>query len=833
MPIHIDTAAFRQKISEEAPLLRAGGLSLALFTVSMLFSLLLAASLLRAFTSESLLRAYGLASGQLADAVARELRFGRPLAPSPALTDKLVNAMDTAPGLRRLTVLDPAGRVVTAQDAAQGTPLSAAAAAAPKRPSAAPERSPEQAGEAAAPKARTLLGWRLEGDVWTRGYELAGVGGRPAGRLLASVSDSQISGQSRTFVQAAVAALLFLGLTACFALMGWMGRLADRQDRQDLSRVLRRRMLCIVGGAQVVLTVAALFALQHFLDVSVQRALSVSGGVLAADLENLVHKGVRLEGLTPWEDLLRRRVEAAPELGAAALEEQGRTLAAWGAPTAARPLRIPVWRYWPSANVRRTEAAALLLWPDSAFIRRAVREAALDLGTALAVSLLLLHELASFLGAIGLGSAAQRAAPQGAGPPARTPAATGIADAAAASRREVVIRAMTFFFFLGYDMVLSFIPLAAAALPGSIPFVPPELRNALPISVEAAAAGLGLAVVGLRNARSGWRACCRPAFACAVAGALLCALAQHIALFTLGRLLSGVGFGMALMAGQLGALESARGRAAALAGLYAAVFAGSICGSASGAMLCQLFDAALTFKVSAALLLLPPCLLRLLPPRTPPAQPLPQNAACPAPAAGSAWKTLARLAAAPGFLLPVLCVSLPASMCLTGFLYLAVPTLLQRGGVAQSDIGRLFMLYGFCFVCLGPGIAALADKCRSQRPFVAATGLCAGLALLCASLLPGYPGFALAVVLTGISQCLLASSLLVFVLSLPAARSLDAGLVGGACRICERLGQTLGPVAFGAVLAVQGGVRGLPPLGVGFCAAAFCFFVLSAVGRKE
>ncbi len=180
----------------------------------------------------------------------------------------------------------------------------------------------------------------------------------------------------------------------------------------------------------------------------------------------------------------------------------------------------------------------------------------------------------------------------------------------------------------------------------------------------------------------------------------------------------------------------------------------------------------------------------------------------------------------PSFLIPSLLVGLPAGMVLTGFLYFVIPTSLKSMEVSQAEIGRLFMLYGLCFVFLGPMLAKFANKYQSQRFFVLLLGLTSGASILSAIIIPNYTGFILAVFLVGISQCLLSSSMLEYILALPSMKNTDKVITSSVYRMCERSGQIIGPMLC-SVLLLQG-LSALIPLSVGIFAGVLIFAISSS-----
>ncbi len=364
--------------------------------------------------------------------------------------------------------------------------------------------------------------------------------------------------------------------------------------------------------------------------------------------------------------------------------------------------------------------------------------------------------------------------------------------------------ACAFLYFFGYDLTISFIPLVAEQLPSSFMPVSEYTKAAVPISIEATASTLAILCSGILNSKYGWKKLLCVILIFSIIGTCLGIVSYDLIHFSIARAFSGFGMGMFLMTAQICIIENTfnlnentnsneKSRLVELSALYATLFAGGMCGSASGGMLYDFFDFRIIFLIAGFLLLLSILLIFSLEYNI-------QNLADKTQIKSSIKSFLSNYFLKFNFLYPTLLVGLPAGMVLTGFLYLAVPTTLKELNVTQAEIGRLFMLYGLCFVVVGPKLAEFTSRYASQKYFVALIGITGGSALFIPQILPSYFGFALAVSLVGISQCLLSSSMLGYILSLKIMQNADSSLVSSMYRICERLGQIVGPFVFGALL---------------------------------
>jgi predicted MFS family arabinose efflux permease len=169
-------------------------------------------------------------------------------------------------------------------------------------------------------------------------------------------------------------------------------------------------------------------------------------------------------------------------------------------------------------------------------------------------------------------------------------------------------------------------------------------------------------------------------------------------------------------------------------------------------------------------------------------------------------------------------VGIPAALCLTGFLHYMLPLLLTEAKTAQSDIGRIFMLYGLCFITVGPMLGRLLDRSRSKGVFAMFTGLLSGAALLIAASSSSLAVAGVAVVVIGIAQCMAAPATMVCVVGLASAQRLGRGRTASIYRTMERVGQVLGPILFGMALVRFSVFQTLVVAGTAVCALALLFW---------
>jgi predicted MFS family arabinose efflux permease len=778
---------------------------LALFFCIQGFNVLLSASTLDSQTTSSVLSGYRSVSTQLGNTIERGLRFGKPLDGFAGMRDHLRNTSDAVGGIQQIVVLDK-----------DGAPL--------HRSTDDPVDIAERAFADYAPRQALTSRpeWVELPEAYVDVHPLHGYGGAVEGYLLTLVKRTVIESARNEFLRISFIIVASLAVAVGIAQTGWLAFIAVSApglDSDRLRKSIRWLLLIIIGGAQLLYSIPTLTFFEERIDISAEYKARVVGAPFARDLEFLIRKNVDFTKIKGIETELAALTEDNPEISGARLEYGGETIAGYGEQREHGGLvSIPVYESWPNRYTPRRAAGRLVMVQDRDFVNQRLRRLALDLGTTLVICLILLGELANLFAMFA-----------GFDVRGRREAAVGQRKTTRLLDKTLLVRAMCFLFFFGYDMVLTFIPLAARDLGGSFLGLSASVLSSLPISAEMTLAGVGILLVGTFARTMPWHRLFLGGIVCAAAGGLLAASAPSIAMLILARAVAGLGFGLTLMSGQLGLLNQGN-RAEGLGNMFAGIFAGSLCGCAVGAMLAEHFSYQTVFLASGLLI---PLALSLLPftSRAEPEAEAGRAPDAPAHAAGLQVAPLLAFLRQPRLWALLALVSLPAASCLSGFLYFIVPVRMEGLGVTQGDVGRLFMLYGLCFIYLGPPIGRLVDRAASTARYVVLAGALSGAALLVAARVPSFWGYAASVLLTGVAQCIVASSLLVYVLSLPKARELGPDRAASVFRLVERGGQVLGPVFFAAMAATAGLDHNLLLTGAAFSGAAL-LFALSARAAK-
>lgn len=781
-------------------------LGLGVLLVTLGFNVLLSVSTLNTLATDMVLSGYRSGAERLARDIERGMRFGKPLASYAGMEEMLAELGQSASGMRRVVVADARGRILYAQPAqnASGTTIPTTQA-----PHEASIQIPADA-EAAQAQHKITDGYRLTIPLRYKA---------PVGWLVVDIDGKRIDAATDDFLRLSSMLLGAACLVAGLILAGRLGLLTGQRAVGMSLSGMTRMLLIIIGTAQVLYACGTLALFDTYVKQAVHTKADILAEATGRDFEYLIHKGVDIASLRGKDQALEQLLAANNELaGARLLTPEGTAIASAGhVPDASLCVEKSLNTYWPSRFRQKQEVLRLQLALQPQAITARISALALDLGASLLISFLLLLELSKLLGLIAL-----RTLPHD--------TAVAALEGTHRSRAVQALRAAGFVFFLGYDMGISFIPLLARQLYEPLLGLSRDVAIGLPISAEMVSAGVALLFSGGFSLRYGWQKVFAAGTLAAAVGLLMGGMANSLHLLILGRIAAGFGFGLVLMAGQIGTLGKANA-GAGLTSVFAGIFSGSICGSAAGAMLADHISFQAVLGTAACTILL--ALFTVMLGRESEEETATASAGQPATRQGHMFSGCMQLLQDPRMHLVLLLVGIPAAMCLTGFLHYLLPLRLANAHVDQSDIGRIFMLYGLCFITAGPLLGRWIDYRKDKSLFLTLTGLLSGITLLIAAKATGMAGAAAAVITLGLAQCLAAPASMICVLTLATAQKLGREKTASVYRGLERMGQVAGPVVFGLAISIMTSASALLLMGSIICLMSLLFHLLWRTGKPK
>ena len=270
-------------------------------------------------------------------------------------------------------------------------------------------------------------------------------------------------------------------------------------------------------------------------------------------------------------------------------------------------------------------------------------------------------------------------------------------------------------------------------------------------------------------------------------------------------------------------------KAQGLAHLFAGIYAGSICGTATGGMLAESMGYTPVFLIGAFIIIIVIAYAFLF-----------MRNAMQKPIAPAATQTVLRKSGARFFrflfnrtiLGLIFFSSLPAAIAVIGFLNYFSPIYLNRIGASQSTIGQVLMLYGICLIYFGPFISRYVDSSNNKKVYILLGCFLGSMALITFYFLEGVVAAIVAVLLLGLSSSFVLASQSVYALKLKVTKELGEGKAIGIFRSTSRVGQMLGPIVFSAVIAITNINSGITFLGIAYLLTALLFLIVTQSDLK-
>jgi predicted MFS family arabinose efflux permease len=576
-------------------------------------------------------------------------------------------------------------------------------------------------------------------------------------------------------------------------------------------------LLSVLGVAQLYYGLTNITMFKNIYLEIVQKNTQLSGRIIQKDINQITHKGVsyaEMAGVEAWFDSIMRLMK---ETGSISIHDaKGRTLHRSLSPDAsnADPAPSPDYTYrLPLDKSLNNEEGMLQIVLSKTYIDGKIRDLQLDVLTILVTSFFFAVELIIFLLFL-LTVQTQK---------------TGLHDLSAEGNLSIrIIRPLTFLFFIAFDMSISFIPLYMKKLYEPLLGLPKDIILGLPISAEMICIALSSYLAGLLVDKKGWRLPFFLGLAVVATGVLLSALTQNALLFIIARAIIGVGYGLTLvsMEGYLLSGQSKDSRLAGFSQLYAGLYAGKLCAAALGAMLAERLGYSTVFFIQIAMLSVP-LLFALCFAKD--HSPHPAKAA---PVINTDLGALRRFLSNRQILTFFLLITLPSMVCTVGFLCYFFPLFSNSLGVSTSNTGRAFMIYGVCFILLGPALGRFIAKRGNAMKYVYLAGSTGVIAMFVFFWQGSFVAALIAIFLLGLSDTINSVAQTGYFLNLDATHALGEGKGLGLLRLTRKIGEALGPIVFGGVLML-GTRTGIGLVGATYFLLIVLFFVTTWMNSSK
>ena len=394
-----------------------------------------------------------------------------------------------------------------------------------------------------------------------------------------------------------------------------------------------------------------------------------------------------------------------------------------------------------------------------------------------------------------------------------------------------LMRPAIFVFLFGIDLSMAFIPLYMGQMEQDFFGLSANVVMGLPISVEFFCVGLAILLAGIWFDRRGWQEPFYTGLALATLGALYSWMAPDALHFIFSRGLVGFGYGLVQLSSHGFVIRNTdkSTKAQGMAHLAAGLYAGSICGAATGAVLAEQFGYEVVF-LSGAFIITSVVLYSLLILGYPATTPSRTETI---PVQHTGKSVLRRFLLDKRVLAAIFFSSMPASIAVVGFLNYFSPVYLDREGISESTIGQVLMLFGVCLALFAPRVGRLIDATENKQQLVLFGSLLGAAAFLTFSIWDGLLATIIAIFLLGLSNCLVLSAQSVYLLKLDITQQLGEGKAMGIFRSTSRIGQMLGPVIFAWLFLFEDVRIGVTYVGLAYIIAALVFIWLARDNAEQ
>ena len=726
------------------------------------------------------------------DVIERDLAFGMSFADIGTLPDLLLSTRNTDALIAGIDVVDPAGHIVYATDAAR------------RGRSLEPAWTEEM-------RHATRGTWHARADdAAVQAAAVHNAFGLVVGHVVVRYGLGPLNAASARFgrfVALRGLAVAAGGTLALFLLLaGLRSRFASAGARTQRVAALGAVVLAVCGSI-LACAGTAYSAFEDQLRPEALRKAETLGNTIEALSEKAMRWQLPLEKLPGMEELFASLERQNPEITWIALRMDDRIVHSHGNPAHAKlvgnRIELPV--------ITMTDPALLEIAVDPAWVRHLFREMALDLAVIVLVSLVISFELAVYV--TGASSVA-----------------TG--SAAAAGRDPIgAMRAPFFLLLFSEDLSRSFLPLYADTLPRGTLAIAPNLVASLPITIFMLIVALSQPGLGGWSERIGRRRAFLAGGVIAAGAHVATAFAVSFPLLLALRALAGFAWAVAFVAAQGLVIDHTdrESRIRGLASFVGIIMAASICGPPIGGLLADGLGPRWTFAIASILALAATLLAWRDLPRAPAAR---------RGAAAATARDYAAALANPRFAALLALAAVPAKVIVIGFCFYLIPLYVAKAGYGAAMAGRIIMLYSIMMVLLVPVATEIVERIqrtsrtRPHAAFVAGGLVLSGFAGLLMLRPVGLAGAAALVLLLGIAQAASIAPQAAMVGDIHAGRSgrLGESAIYGVYRLVERLGNAMGPLIAAFLVQAAGFGGAFATIGIAVLVCGVVFYVI--FGRR-
>ena len=393
-------------------------------------------------------------------------------------------------------------------------------------------------------------------------------------------------------------------------------------------------------------------------------------------------------------------------------------------------------------------------------------------------------------------------------------------------RSPMDVRIPLFLFMLSQELSRPFLPLFFNQIYTPIGMLSQQLTIGLPITTFMVMVLISIPIAGALTDRIAPRAMFVVGILPTVAGHIGTALSTSIVEVLVWWTLAGLGYGIIFISTQAYVAHhtAQSSRAVGMSGFLGAVFAAFVCGPAIGGILADRLGYEQTLLVAAGLALFAAgAALVTVDPGTG------RGGAVGLRSRTNVNRNWRRLLVQRDFVVLTLFSALPSKLVLGGLFFYLVPLYLSDLGNAQSNVGRIMMVFGIACVAITPLAARRSDRLERPRTLISLGGLVVGLGCLLPAFAGSTGGLLAAVALMGGGYALVTAPQLASIQQI-AERGREfgvgPGVIVGSFRTLERIGTAAGAVVVGTAVTFVGYAEAMLLVGALVIACTVAFALL-------
>lgn len=575
---------------------------------------------------------------------------------------------------------------------------------------------------------------------------------------------------------------------------------------------VRRNLLIITLIAVIGISQAAFGFLNYrlfdkaYIEMANKNAVFVAD-VLKKDIESVIKKGVSYDRLYQIEDYLSEILKAAPDLDKIYISNEKDEVIYTTNVNAKRQEsdgknKLVIRTELLQAQGGKTYSIGVEI--SEKRIRTEMRAILLDMATVLATSFFFMIELTLFLIAILKQKAAQSAI---------------LSSEAMSHRDNAIVRGLTFIIFIALFMPTAFVPVMMEKLGGSVFGLPQSLVLGLPVSLNFLAGAVAILFAGYIIDSKGWKFTFLAGCLLLGIGALISITAADGLVFILSRVISGLGYGLSLMAMRGFAGSNKENKSESFAGLNAGLNSGINCGVVIGAILADRVGYKHVFLASLFVLALAAAFASVFTRQERHEAIAKGNAK--KPSKGS-MKDFIKNPSVFGLLILIV---IPTAICGV-FLSYFFPLYAKSIGESSSSVSRAYLLNGVCVIALSSFASKFTSKHFGNKKSIVIAGVIVAAAIFTFALHGSIITAFMVAIALGIAESFGATAQDTYILSLKASGEVGEGKALAYISNSKKIGQTLGPMVFGVVAAF--GTKGVGLIGGFYLIFIIGFYFLSS-----